>query len=316
MEEFRRFLLRELSVLLRNNGFTFTEPDLDGITTFDIAARREDEKFLLKILYNVDTIREENAKELLHISRILGCISIVIGKRASNGDLEDNIVYFRHDVPIMTYESFVAYVNGEKPYIYSAHGGFYVSIRGDLLRSIREEKRYSIGSVSSAIGISRRSISLYETGSAATLEVYNRLQAMFQQDLKRPIDLLHSVLNFSMLEGEDFPGNDFLDSIFNVMRSMGFSMFPFKKTPFDAMATDMQTDQIIIGIAEELQNYRKAKSILSISDLFEKYSMVVSRLATERSSIGGCPVVSLGDVLKTQDKDTLVNLIRKKADAR
>ncbi len=316
MEDFRKFLLKELAIQLRNRGFVFAEPDLDGISTFDIAARREDDKFLIKILYNIETMREEGARDLMNVSKILGCVAIIIGSRASNGSLEDGIIYFRHEVPIMTYETYIAYLDGESPYIFSAHGGYYVSINGDSLRKIREEHRFSIGAVSNLIGVSRRSISLYESGSAATLEVFNRLQRVFAADLKMRINLAKHLEDSLVGENRDPIVNDFYSAVLQLMRSIGFSMYPFRKTPFDAMATDVTEDQIIMGLSEELDNYRKAKAIASLSQIFEKYAMVVTRMNTGKTSISGVPVLNNKEIANAGDKERLVDILRKKADNR
>ncbi|MCL4444716.1 MAG: transcriptional regulator [Candidatus Thermoplasmatota archaeon] len=316
MEDFRKFLLKELMVQLRNRGLEFAEPDLDGVSTFDIAARRGDEKYLIKILYNIDTMREEGARDLMSVSRILGCIAIVIGNRASNGTLEDGIIYFRHEVPIMTYETYIAYLDGESPYIFSAHGGYYVSINGESLRKIREEHRYSIGYVSGAVGVSRRSISLYESGSAATLDVFNRLQRIFAVDLKKRINLMKHLEEMPVDENHDLFINEFYSAVLQLMKSIGFSMYPFRKTPFDAMATDVTADQIIMGLADELNNYRKARAIASLSELFENYAMVVTKANTEKRTIAGVPVIRKDDIVNAGDKESLVNLLRKKADNR
>ena len=61
MEDFRKFLLKELTVQLRDHGFVFTEPDMDGIASFDLAAKRDDDKFIIKIVYNIDTIIKPKA---------------------------------------------------------------------------------------------------------------------------------------------------------------------------------------------------------------------------------------------------------------
>lgn len=316
MEDFRKFLLKELMGQLRNRGLEFAEPDLDGVSTFDIAARRGDEKYLIKILYNIDTMREEGARDLMSVSRILGCIAIVIGNRASNGTLEDGIIYFRHDVPIMTYETYIAYLDGESPYIFSAHGGYYVSINGESLRKIREEHRYSIGYVSSSVGVSRRSISLYESGSAATLDVFNRLQRIFSVDLKKRINLMKHIADLPADENQDLFVNEFYSAVLQLMKSIGFNMYPFRKTPFDAMATDVAADQIIMGLADQLDNYRKARAIASLSCLFENYAMVVTKSHTEKTTIAGVPVIKEDDIVNAGDKDSLVDLLRKKADSR
>lgn len=312
VEEFKRFLLKELSARLQAAGFIYTEPEGEATVIFDLAARRDSEGYVIKILYNVDTIREDNAKELMHICRILQAAAIVIGKRASNGDLENDIVYFRHEIPIMTYETFISYLDGEKPFVYSAHGGFYVSIEGDSLKKLREEKRYSIGYVSNAVGISRRSISLYESGSAATFEVYSRLQRLFRRDIRKTIDLMNCIRPLDAIGMNEEILDAFSSLVSKTMLDIGFDMFTFRRTPFDAMATDRLEDQIIMGLTDELRNYDKGKSIADLSRVFEKYSMVVSRAKTDKSSIGGCPVVNYNDILSIPGKDELVELIRKK----
>jgi predicted transcriptional regulator len=100
------------------------------------------------------------------------------------------------------------------------------------------------------------------------------------------------------------------------MKSIGFSMYPFRKTPFDAMATDVTADQIIMGLADELNNYRKARAIASLSELFENYAMVVTKANTEKRTIAGVPVIRKDDIVNAGDKESLVNLLRKKADNR
>lgn len=312
VEEFKRFLLKELSERLRAEGFAFTEPEGEATVIFDLAARRDNEGFVIKILYNVDTIREDNARELIHICRILSAAAIVIGKRASNGDLENDIVYFRHNIPIMTYETFISYLDGEHPFVYSAHGGFYVSIEGNTLRMLREEKRYSIGYVSNAVGISRRSISLYEAGSAATYDVYSRLQRLFRKNIRKTIDLMDCIGPLETANTNEDLLDAFSRLVSKTMLDIGFDMFTFRRTPFDAVATDRVEDQIIMGLTDELRTYVKGRSIADLSRVFEKYSMVVSRSKTDKSSIGGCPVVNYKDILSVPGKDELVDLIKKK----
>ncbi len=316
VEEFKRFLLKELSARLSAAGFVFTEPEGEATVIFDLAARRDSEGFVIKILYNVDTIRDDNSKELIHICHALQAAAVVIGKRASNGDLENDIVYFRHNIPTMTYETFISYLEGERPFVYSAHGGFYVSIEGDTLKMLREKKRYSIGYLSHAVGISRRSISLYESGSAATYEVYARLQEFFEKDIRKTIDLMNCIVNLDSPESEEKLLNPFSSLVSRIMLDMGFDMFTFRRTPFDAVATDRLEDQIIMGLTDELRTYANARSIADLSRVFEKYSMVVSRANTDKSSIGGCPVINYRDIQRVPGKEELVDLIRRKMNIR
>ncbi|WP_162509590.1 hypothetical protein [Thermogymnomonas acidicola] len=56
---------------------------------FDIVARREDERYILKILFNIDTFRASSAIELIRVSKITESVPVVLGgERTGNGPLE------------------------------------------------------------------------------------------------------------------------------------------------------------------------------------------------------------------------------------
>ena len=63
------------------------------------------------------------------------------------------------------------------------------------------------------IGVSRRSVSLYESGSSATIDIYLKLESILKGDISRNI-------NVSITEEPSMPvnvGNDFINEVLNMI---------------------------------------------------------------------------------------------------
>ena len=68
MEENRRIFIRKLCEALEKRGFVTSDPDLGGLVSFELIARREQEKYIIKILHNVDTFR-------ISMLELMSCLS-------------------------------------------------------------------------------------------------------------------------------------------------------------------------------------------------------------------------------------------------
>ena len=312
MEELRGAIMLDLSRNLKAMGFKVSDPELSGLVCFDVMARREDERYFLKILYNVDTIRKDTAIELLTLAKVTDSSCMVIGERSGAGKLEDGLVYFRHSIPIMSAKTFVDYVGGEKPYVFSGPGGYYVSVDGEEMRRVREQKGYSIGYVSGKIGTSRRSVSLYESGSAATVEVFLKIQELMGVDLRKTIDFRSLIENISLEDVENEIEDDLLKAIFEKVVESGYTMNILRKSPFDALA-GRSHETLIMGLLDLMgRDYERASAMRNIADILEDDLIVVSRRRTERTQISGCPVVNVTEFMEYCDKGELETLVDRK----
>ncbi len=313
MEDFRKQAITELYRNLVRRGFTVSDPGLSGLVSFDIIARRDDEIFIIKILHNIDTFRESNSLELAHFSHAIDAVCVVIGKKASNGELEDGVVYFRHRIPILTVMTFLDYVDGVKPFVYSGPGGYYVSIDGRKLHEKRESRGYSIGYVSGKIGISRRSISLYEAGNGATIDVFLKLERLFGADITSDLDLIGEIRKVQAAERVEEAVDDFTRQLFSSLSSIGIGMLNFRRTPFDALLTEEMRSIVLLDLVRDvLIQSSRIESMKNIAEVIENESIIVPRTRTERESIHGCPVVSFEDLAKISEPEDLMNLIAKK----
>ena len=309
MDDYRKGMIEYTGRFLRESGFSLSACDLDGLSSFDLIARRENESYVIKVLYNVDPFRIENAIEISRIGKMLGSAVLLIGERAGNGFLEDGIVYFRHSIPIMSTETFHNYVNGEKPLVYAGPGGYYVSLDGKKMQEARSRSRLSIGNVSMSIGTSRRSISLYESGNSATLEVFQKLTRILKEDISRRIDI--SEYTNTKEDEPEKPEDEFLFDIYTNMIKIGLDMNLIRKAPFNALARDnIQESLFLMGLFEDLaMNRERILAIKNISDLMDKFPLLVSRQETSKETVGGCSVITAKKLSEISDHDEFSRVV-------
>lgn len=129
----RQELLKKTRQLLVKAGFYGSEICKIRPISFDFIARRDDTLFIIKVLNNIDSLNQEVAKELMSIAKFLEGIPIVIGQKTCSSRLEKDVIYFRYNVPIITYETLVDVLHGIVPFICAARGGFSVNIDGNIL---------------------------------------------------------------------------------------------------------------------------------------------------------------------------------------
>lgn len=313
MEDRRNAIVRHIFDLLTREGFRVSDPLLGGMTGFDLTAKRERLRLIIKVLQNIDTLRGSSAMELIRISKLTYAAPLVVGEKAGGGPLEHGVVYFRHRVPILSPDTFQDYVEGEMPFISSGPGGYYASIDGRRLHQRREELGYSIGYLSNKIGTSRRSISLYESGSAVTIDVYLKLEEVLGEDLGKSIDLADLSRNLEMPPEESPMDNEFLVEVLNLMMMHGLDFHPVRKFPFDAIMKETIEEFFLIGLMESLdQNMVRINAMRNISQIFENDSFVISKLRTTREHLGGCPVITLSELKEIREKDKLQTLLEKR----
>ena len=147
-------LLSNARQLLMKAGFYCSDVCKTRPISFDFIARRDNTLLIIKILGNIDALSTEVAHELFSIARFLEGIPLVIGIKSCSKELEDDVVYFRYKIPIITYQTLDNYMHGVAPFILAAPGGFYVNIDGEILQKTRHEKDISVGQLAHIAGVS------------------------------------------------------------------------------------------------------------------------------------------------------------------
>lgn len=282
----RKELMEETISSLSEHGFEVSELDLAGLSAYDIIARSQTERFVIKVLYNIDTLRNGVALEILRISKLMGGAALVVGRRSSVGDMERGIMYFRHGVPMLSVETFSDYLSGRKPYIFSGPGGYYVPIDGQKMHRVRIELGLSIGYVSTKVGISRRSISLYESGNAATIDVLNKIENLLDDEIRQEMNLVE-ITRSTRIGNQDYQTDDtFLKEVITLLENVGYSIYPTQKAPYDAVACEREDFLFTLGAIRALkEEINRINAIVKASAAMEKEFLLVSPNETEKVNV-------------------------------
>jgi putative transcriptional regulator len=306
----RQQLIEEVRLVLAKSGFYLSDNYDTRLICFDIVARRDDKLIIVKILTNVDSFNQSNAVQLRMIADTLGASVLLVGARTGAGKLEDGVVYSRFGVGIMTFGTLKEFfLEGVPPFVFSAPGGLYVKMDGELIRGIRDKKRMSLGTLAEIAGVSRRTIQMYEEGMGATIDVAMRLEEFLGQPLVMTIDPFSysDLAEGPIPELETFDG--FKKDVLEHLGKLGYSLVPAARCPFDVFTKDRKT-VLLTGlekVAKPLE--RKATIVANISKVVEKDSVIFVDERRVRFNIAGTPIIGSQELKKVKDREKILELI-------
>jgi|Deesub1362A_J573_1020465.scaffolds.fasta_scaffold00145_45 putative transcriptional regulator len=260
-------LLEKVQRILATGGFEVSEACFTKPRCFDLVARRERTILLLKTLYNIDALKFSTAKELRAVAKLLEGSPLVVGEKSRESRLERGVVYSRHNIPIVNlatlYDFFVRRIY---PMVYSAPGGYYVSLQTEVMKEVRLAKNLSLGDLAKLVGVSRRAIKKYEDGMDATVETALRLEKVLETYLIKAIDLIDFEFKEEIIVDDDeyFQNMDERErEIAESLMNIGFDVYPTPYAPFDAVSMDKHKDSTILtGMKDSPKIIEKRATII------------------------------------------------------
>lgn len=256
--------------VLRQAGFVTSDRCYLRPRSFDLAARKGDLLLLLKILTNIDGLNEQTALEVRRLAKYLSGSPLLVGEKTRDLYLERGAVYFRYGIPTLSLSTLAdCLLDDIMPLVYAAHGGLYVRIDGERMRQLRLERGISLGALASDLGVSRRTVSKYETEEMDTsIDVAIRLEEIFEDELIRPVDPFH----IGDSEEEHWPVTD---SILRLLLRIGFDVVPTSQAPFNAITRD-EDIVVLTGVSKFSQSMlKRARLMSSLSTVARTRSAVI-----------------------------------------
>ncbi len=309
----REKLIDEIRGILGRTGFYLSDKINTRGLSFDVIARRDQNLLMIKVLLNVDAFTEANAKELKLIAKALNGSPILIGQRSGGGRLEEGVIYSRFGIPILSKETFNDFfAEGVPPFVFSAPGGLYVRLDGDLLRRLRTEKNVSLGTLAEVAGVSRRTVQMYLDGMSATIDIALRLEEFFGEPLVVPVDPFSYTSNVekALSSWGDFEA--FEKHVFQKLKALGYDVLPTMRCPFEAVTSDFKT-LFLTGVRTRDENIEEKVSIVSnISRVTEKDSVVFVERRGIRVSIKGTPLIAKEELKKIKEREEIEDIIEER----
>lgn len=307
----RSALVGNITAMLEDAGFVVSERCAIRPKSFDVAARRGEDVLLVKILGNIDAFDARTGAEMRRLGEYLGATAVVIGLRTRDENLEPGVVYFRHGVPVLSPDTALEwFVEDVPPLIYAAPGGLYVNIDSEVLADARQQRGWSLGQLAQELGVSRRTVSKYEDGMDASVEVAARLDELFEAPLTSPINVLEDEVR----ESEDPPDGPEVDPddepVVSVLLRVGYEVHPTDRAPFKTVSEDSEQKQLLTGHSEFTRTAEKRARIMSSVGQVTRTRSVYVVDHAPRDSVEGTAIIEQEEMESITEQDDFRDLIQ------
>ncbi len=269
-------LVTNVIKILDKAGYVVTDLAETKPRCFDVVARKGDVVLFLKVLYNIDSFKSEMAKEMKIIARVLKASPVVIGERYKSDYLERGVVYTRYGIPVLNMATFYdMVVEDMKPLIYSAPGGYYVKLDNEKVKKAREELGMSAGELATLLGVSRRTVMLYEEGIDTNIENAIKLEEILGESVVREIDVLNFIENLEGFEdGEMHEYGKKEGEIISNLQEIGVDVIPIKHAPFDVISKP-ENEPVLTGIKQVREIGKRIDHMGRISEIVSKMAAYI-----------------------------------------
>ena len=304
----RSNLLQKIETLLKSEGYKTS--DIYDQGSFDIVARKNLLILLLKTFLNIDSINENNAREMKQLANIFLASPIIIGERSRNGRLEEGVIYERYDIPTIGFETLKNMIlYNEYPEILADRGGYFVKIDGNVIKQYREEYSLSLKDLADLAHVSRATMYKYENEIVrANTETAMILEEILNTKVTLDIDLLKQPQNDNI---------EYTDDV-NDLSKLGYGVISTNKSPFDAVAK-MKTQKNDSPLMANVEKNRTEKTLKRMAIPLKDLSMITTSEPVFiinndkiRESIGTIPVIKSWELKEFDDAKELLKMIRER----
>jgi len=314
----RSALVGNVTAMLDDAGFVVSDRCAIRPRSFDVAARRGESIVLLKILGNIDAFDTTTGAEMRRLGEYLEATPLVVGLRTRDEELKPGVVYFRHGVPVLSPDTAMdLFIEEVPPLIYAAPGGLYVNIDSNVLEDAREERDWSLGRLAQELGVSRRTVSKYEDGMDASVEVAAQLEELFDEPLASPVDVLDGTEEVRETgetpEDPDVDPDD--EPIVAVLTRVGYDVHPTDRAPFKTVSEDeRERDHVLTGHSSFTETAEKRARIMSSMGHVTRTTSVYVVNEAPRDAVKGTALIEESEMEDIEERVELRDLIMERAE--
>ena len=245
---------------------------------FDIAAKK-DRILFLKIMQNIDSFSEEQARNLSILANRMGATAFLIGKNTTREKLREGIVYERFGLPAICFGTFRLFLEeGIFPRLYRKRGGLFVSIDRDILREARKGKGLTQRELAEMVGISKKAIYEHEARNLKMmLSIAQKIESILSKKVITELDMAELGTLHSR------PGDVLEKKVGTDLKKLGFETDFVKQAPVDIVA---KKEALLVSDVEAdrkrlMKRTEKLKEFIKVTD---KPAVVITEKIKDRDS--------------------------------
>jgi len=268
--------------------------------SFDIAAKREN-LMLVKSVLNIDSVNENQMKSLKSISFFLSAYPLVVSVKNNREFLNDQIVYSRFDLPVITPTLFDNFLEEEKiPVVDSTKGRHTIKINATALRKKRENLGFSLKQLATLIGISKKALYEIEKNRVnPTEETVVKLEKTLKVELRNDFELKKTSQPVYLK-----PKDEFQNEVSKEFKRIGIDNSPVYSSPFEIVGKS--TFSLISHLSKsESKMEKEANIVKQFSNVFSSKAVLVLKKSKEEN-IEGVPIIlekELSELDSSKDLD-------------
>lgn len=310
----RETLVDQVIALLQKAEFMLSEKCDIRPRSFDVGARRGKTFLLIKVLSNIEGLGEETSQEMRRLAVLFNGSPIVVGEHTNDHPLESGAVYLRYGIPCINMETLHDYfIEGVPPLVYAAPGGLYVEIDGLTLKEVRELQNISLGELSKKLGVSRRTISKYENGMNATVDIAIKLEEILDVPLACPINMVVKIKQEKDEARNDLRNASALEKeALGALMDIGFDIFHTTRAPFNALSKDAD-NKMLTGVSDYSEAMlKRAKFMSSLASVAETYSLFIVKGIHHSRFIGNTAIIKEEELKRIDEAEDLFSILRER----
>ncbi|HZD44130.1 MAG TPA: transcriptional regulator [Methanomicrobiales archaeon] len=297
-------LLETVTSVMQTAGYQVSQPCTIRPSSFDLICGDKEVLVVIKVVSHIDSVSEDISFDLDLIAQHLQAFPLIVGERARDSELERGAVYIRHGIFAINVATLYDYfVDRIPPLIYASPGGLYVNIDGTLLRNLRDRHNLSLGDLAHLLGVSRRTISKYESGMGTTVDIAARIEELFDTAIAMPIDILNyrsTLVRVPEHMIQDVPQD---------LERMGMEVHTTRRAPFEVLALfKKETILTSYGSAERVE--KRAPLIANISQIAQVHALCIIADYHKQKKIGKTLVIGEERLHKLEDGSELIDLMK------
>ncbi len=302
-------LLQEVRDVLLQSGYSILIMEREA---FDIIAKRDEKILLAKVLANVDSYGEEQARNLKTMASVLNATPIIIAVRGRNFRVEDDVIYERFNIPVVSVSTFKRIIEGEEVFTLSKKGKRIASVDASKVRDLRKSREMSMDDLAERINVTKKTIYLMEREGKASLEVVEKIENFFDERITKPIN----IFEWKFQPEKERPSTTLERKFDRFMLRYGFRCYFVKRAPADAMNVakeekKKEEEVIATKICLSTVNRRAVARFKSFADFCSVHKFLLTR-ESRRKGIEGVATIGLDELSDIEEADELVKLIKEK----
>lgn len=260
-------------------------------TCADVFAERKGQKFIIKVVYNIDSITRQEAQNLYKLSKFLDAEPLVLASVSKNEKLKRNVNYDRFSIRCISPEMLPELDYGLFRLLASKSVGVKAKLDGSKLRNLRKVSGMRMDELASRSMLSKTTLYKHERGNDyASIRTISRLE---------------TVLNGS-IKSEEVSENKKISIRASELAGTGMLSLNLDKAPFDIVAKKKNYYEISLD-ANIRTLVKRAALFKEIRETFEgNYPFFINERG---GTIDGVPAIKKKDLMQAGSEDELLDLV-------